>query len=191
MSTSFPATLPPDLPVPFDDGACDNLPGKALPGSDDSGLVSCSSGQIIDLFSLDGQVVLFIYPSIGAAGSAPSASWNAIPGARGCTLQTCSFRDVHKELLSAGASSVYGLSVQSVEFSKEAKERLHLPFDLLCDEELKFAKALGMPTFEYEGRELYKRACLIVEKGKVKKVFYPVFPPDKSADVVLEWLKSQ
>jgi peroxiredoxin len=115
--------------------------------------------------------------------------WNEIPGARGCTPQSCSFRDHYKELQDLGAR-VFGLSTQSTEYQREAVERLHLPFPLLSDEQLQFAAALRLPTFDFDSATLIKRLTLIVNDGRITKVFYPVFPPDKSAQEVIDWLSA-
>jgi peroxiredoxin len=117
------------------------------------------------------------------------AGWDEIPGARGCTPQSCSFRDHHAELRALGAS-VFGLSTQDTDYQREAATRLHLPFALLSDAELAFAGALGMPTFEVEGMVLLKRLTLVIDEGWIEKVFYPVFPPDRSAEEVVEWLEN-
>ena len=112
-----------------------------------------------------------------------------IPGARGCTPQSCAFRDHHAELKDLGVSHLFGLSSQDSAYQQEAAERLHLPFPLLSDEALAFAEALRLPTFEAAGRRLLKRLTLIADEGRIAKVFYPVFPPDRSADDVIDWLR--
>lgn len=177
--------LPDDLPVPGDDGACDHLPGTALPAL---GLQS-TSGGIVDLSKLAGRVVVYIYPRTGRPDQELPTGWNAIPGARGCTPQSCSFRDHHAELESLGAQ-VFGLSTQTTDYQKEMAERLHLPFDVLSDSDLALTRALELPTFKVDGMTLIKRTTLILRDGKIEKIFYPVFPPDKSADEVIEWLKA-
>jgi peroxiredoxin len=175
--------LPKDLPVPVDDGACDHLQGMRLPSLP---LVS-TAGCLVDLAALPGRTVLYCYPRTGRPDRDPPKGWNEIPGARGCTPQSCAFRDHHGELQALGAQ-VFGLSTQSAEYQKEAAERLHLPFELLSDSELVFARALRLPTFEIEGLVLIKRITLILSDGKIEKVFYPVFPPDKNAQEVAAWL---
>jgi peroxiredoxin len=178
--------LPADLPVPEDDGAADHLEGTELP----SVPLRSTSGETVDLSSLPDLTVVYCYPRTGEPGKeSPGGdeAWNAIPGARGCTPQSCSFRDHHGELASLGAR-VFGLSTQGTDYQREAATRLHLPFDLLSDEGLEFAEALDLPTFEVEGMTLIKRLTMILRDGRVEKVFYPVFPPDRSADEVVEWL---
>ena len=126
----------------------------------------------------------------GRPGGDLPRGWDEIPGARGCTPQSCSFRDHHAELQALG-TRVFGLSTQDTEYQSEAVGRLHLPFQLLSDAELAFAGALGLPTFEVEGTVLLKRLTLVIDDGRIEKVFYPVFPPDKSAAEVVEWLERQ
>ncbi len=176
--------LPEDLPAPEDDGACDHLPGMTLP----SLALPSISGEQVDLSKTMGRVVVYIYPRTGRPDQELPTGWNEIPGARGCTPQSCSFRDHHAELAALG-TDVFGLSTQTTEYQKEMADRLHLPFEVLSDAELKFARALKLPTFEVDGMTLINRTTLILRDGKIEKVFYPVFPPDKSADEVIEWLK--
>ena len=176
--------LPKDLPVPQDDGACDHLKGMKLPAV----VLQATGGRKVDLSSLKGTTVVYIYPRTGRPDQDLLPGWNAIPGARGCTPQSCAFRDHYQELKRAGASQVFGLSTQDTEYQREAAERLHLPFDLLSDERLAFARALKLPTFEVAGMRLIKRLALIARDGMIEKVFYPVFPPDRNAGDVLAWL---
>lgn len=175
--------LPKDLPVPQDDGACDHLPGMRI----SSVPLMSTAGGLVDLATLPGRTVLYCYPRTGRPDRDPPKGWNEVPGARGCTPQSCAFRDHHRELQALGAR-LFGLSTQSTEYQKEAAERLHLPFELLSDSELAFAGALRLPTFEMEGLVLIKRLTLILSDGKIEKVFYPVFPPDKNAQEVAAWL---
>jgi len=119
------------------------------------------------------------------------AEWNAIPGARGCTPQACSFRDAADDLLAAGVGAIFGVSTQDTPYQREVKERVHLPYELLSDEKLELVRALRLPTFEWEGKKLVKRLTLAVDEGKVVRVWYPVFPPDRSAGEVLDWLKGR
>jgi peroxiredoxin len=175
--------LPAGLPVPEDDGAAEHLPGLELPPVS----LASTSGENVDLSALAGRTVLYCYPMTGRPDRALPAGWDGIPGARGCTPQSCAFRDHHAELGALGAR-VFGLSTQSTGYQREAKERLHLPFELLSDQELRFAGALGLPTFEVEGTVLLKRLTMIVSDGRIEKVFYPVFPPDKNAGEVAAWL---
>jgi len=176
--------LPKDLPVPQDDGACDHLTGMTLPPI---GLPS-TRGRVVDLSRLAGTAVVYTYPRTGRPDQELPTGWNAIPGARGCTPQSCAFRDHYEELQRAGADHVYGLSAQDSAYQREAVERLHLPFELLSDVELELAKALNLPTFEVDGMKLIRRLTLIARDGAIVKVFYPVFPPDKNAGGVLDWL---
>ena len=178
--------LPDDLPVPTDDGAADHLQGMRLPPV----VLASTAGETVDLSALPGRTVIYCYPMTGRPGGDLPRGWDEIPGARGCTPQSCSFRDHHAELQALGAR-VFGLSTQDTEYQSEAAGRLHLPFQLLSDAELDFAEALGLPTFEVEGTVLLKRLTLFIEDGRIEKVFYPVFPPDKSAADVVEWLEQQ
>ena len=176
--------LPENLPVPEDDGACDHLPGTRLPQM----TLPSTAGVAVDLSGLSGWTVVYCYPLTGRPGQELPAGWDEIPGARGCTPQSCAFRDHHAELRALGAR-VFGLSTQDTDYQREAKERLHLPFDLLSDKELNFAAALDLLTFEVEGMELIRRLTLIIRDGVIEHVFYPVFPPDKNAEEVIEWFR--
>jgi peroxiredoxin len=178
--------LPKDLPVPQDDGACDHLTGMALPQI----ALYSTRGRTVDLSSLKGTSVVYIYPRTGRPDQDLPTGWNAIPGARGCTPQSCAFRDHYQELKTLGVSELFGLSTQDSAYQREAVERLHLPFELLSDENLEFARALKLPTFEVDGMTLIKRMALIVREGVIRKVFYPVFPPDKNASNVSGWLSA-
>ncbi len=175
--------LPEDLPVPEDDGACDHLTETRLPAL---GLLS-TAGETVDLSALAGRTVVYCYPRTGDPKKKRSAGWNEIPGARGCTPQSCAFRDHYQELKALGAG-VYGLSAQATADQREARDRLHLPFELLSDEKLAFANALCLPVFEFGGMTLLKRLTLIVQEGGIEKVFYPVFPPDENPGQVIHWL---
>ena len=174
--------LPANLPVPVDDGACDHLPELRLPPVP----LRSTKGPLVDLAALRGRAVVYCYPRTGRPDQEPPKGWNEIPGARGCTPQSCAFRDHFQELQALG-TEVFGLSTQSTEYQQEAVGRLHLPFELLSDSELSFARALRLPTFEVESMTLIQRLTLIVCDGRIEKVFYPVFPPDKNAQEVLEW----
>ena len=178
--------LPKDLPVPQDDGACDHLAGMTLPPI---GLPS-TRGRVVDLSRLAGTAVLYIYPRTGRPDQELPTGWNAIPGARGCTPQSCAFRDHYEELRRAGAAHVYGISTEDTAYQREAVERLHLPFELLSDAGLALAKALNLPTLEVDGMKLIKRMTLITSDGAIVKVFYPVFPPDQNAEIVLSWFRA-
>jgi peroxiredoxin len=147
-----------------------------------------TSGALVDVSSLSDLAIIFCYPRTGAPNETITEDWNSIPGARGCTPQACSFRDEMAELRKNGVEHVFGLSTQTTPYQKEAKDRLHLPYDLLSDEHLNFAKALHLPMFEWQGQPLIKRLALAVKDGRIEKVWYPVFPPDRNAKEVLEWL---
>jgi peroxiredoxin len=175
--------VPANLPVPVDDGACAHLTGIRLP----SVRLASTAGRLVDLAALPGRSVVYCYPRTGRPDQEPPPGWNEIPGARGCTPQSCAFRDHQRELQALGAA-VFGLSTQTTDYQREAVERLHLPFELLSDAELKFATALRIPTFTVEGMTLIKRTTLILTDGRIEKVFYPVFPPDKNAEEVRDWL---
>ncbi len=175
--------LPPDLPVPTDDDACAHLPGMVLPSIP----LPATAGDPVDLSALPGRIVVYAYPRTGRPDQDVPPGWDEIPGARGCTPQSCSFRDHHQDLRELGAN-VFGLSTQGTAYQREAAERLHLPFELLSDEDLALSKEVGLPTFEVEGVLLIKRLTMILEDGWIEKVFYPVFPPNESAQRVVEWL---
>ena len=179
-----PYELPNNLPAPEDDGAADHLPGMRLPPVS----LASTSGGVVDLSALPGRTVVYCYPMTGRPDRSLPTGWDEIPGARGCTPQSCSFRDHHAELRALGAG-VFGLSTQDTDYQREAATRLHLPFALLSAADLAFAGALGMPTFEVEGMVLLKRLTLVIDEGWIEKVFYPVFPPDRSAEEVVEWLE--
>jgi peroxiredoxin len=178
--------LPPDLPVPADDGAARHLPGRAMPAI----TLARTDGGEADLAGLgDGRTVLYLYPMTGRPGTALPTGWDEIPGARGCTPESCGFRDHYAELQAAGAARVFGMSSQSTDYQREAAERLGLPFPVLSDERLALAGALDLPTFTVDGMRLYRRLTMIVTGGVIEHVFYPVFPPDQHAFEVLEWLR--
>jgi peroxiredoxin len=179
--------LPNDLPIPTDDGACDHLVDLALPSLP----LAATNGSTVDLSRIPGCVVIFAYPRTGRPNESPLVpEWDLIPGARGCTPQTCGFRDLHSDF-HALQCRVYGLSTQSPEFQQEMVARLHVPFPVLSDEKLELTRALRLPTFTVAGLILLKRLVLVLENGRVKKVFYPVFPPDRSAAMVLQWLREK
>ncbi|MEL7034208.1 MAG: peroxiredoxin [Cyanobacteria bacterium J06592_8] len=178
--------LPNNIPIPEDDGACDHLQGKRLP----SVVLFSTQGRSVDLSSLRELVVIYCYPMTGKPDLPLPDGWDQIPGARGCTPQSCAFRDHSQELNDLGAR-VFGLSTQNTEDQLEAAQRLHLPFELLSDCHFQFTEALKLPTFEVERMRLLKRMTLIVKAGEIIKVFYPVFPPDQNAEQVIEWLRNQ
>jgi peroxiredoxin len=179
------AELPRNLPIPLDDGACNHLIEASLP----SMALHSTQGRQIDLSVIPGYIVLYCYPMTGQPGVPLPNGWEQIPGARGCTPQSCTFRDRHRELSEIGAQ-VFGLSTQSTEYQLEVVNRLHLPFELLSDRDLDFTKALKLPMFEIDKKQLIKRVTLIANAGKIVKVFYPVFPPDENANEVIDWLKN-
>jgi peroxiredoxin len=182
--TSTDTTFPSDLPVPQDDGACSHLNGTQLPSIP----LSATSGDWLDISIYPGLTIVFCYPRTGAPGETITDDWNSIPGARGCTPQACSFRDEMANLRDLGVKHVFGLSTQDTAYQKEAKDRLHLPYDLLSDGDLQFANALRLPTFMWENKTLIKRCALAIEDAVIVKVWYPVFPPDSSAKEVAGWL---
>lgn len=175
------------IPAPVDDGAARHLEGMAVPDVP----LPATDGTEVSVGRLTGRTVVFAYPRTGRPGE-PSLvpDWDAIPGARGCTPQACAFRDLHRELTAAGAAHVFGLSTQDTAYQREAVERLHLPFPLLSDEKLTLTRALRLPTMEVAGHTLIKRLAMIIDRGRITKVFYPVFPPDRNAADVLAWLKA-
>ena len=177
--------LPKDLPILVDDGACIHLLGQSLP----SVFLSSTHGRRVDLSAIPGYIVIYCYPMTGQPNVPLPDGWDGIPGARGCTPQSCAFRDHHQELDKLGAQ-VFGISTQNTKYQIEATERLHLPFELLSDRDLGFAKTLKLPTFDIGGQQFIKRVTLIARTGRIVKVFYPVFPPDGNADEVVVWLQN-
>lgn len=185
--------LPPNLPVPIDDGAADHLihapiPPLALPST---------RGDLVSLASLPSAVVFF-YPRTGVPDEPPGPEWDAIPGARGCTPQSCAFRDRHAQFTSLGVP-VFALSTQTTDYQREFVARMHIPFPILSDASLQFTRAMKLPTFEYDSgpfnhgcpTTLIKRMAWYIARGRVQCVWYPVFPPDQCADIVLEWLQQR
>ena len=175
-----PYVLPEGLPVPVDDGAAEHLTGSAVPD-----LVLPSSRGAVNLRDFE---VLYVYPRSGRPGRDLLPGWDDIPGARGCTPQSCAFRDHSAELKALG-TRVAGLSAQTLDDQIEFAQRNRMPFPVISDEWLELARDPGLPTFEVEGLTLYKRLALIAEQGRIVKVFYPVFPPDRNAQDVVDWLK--
>jgi len=174
------------IPAPVDDGAARHLTAMRLP----SIALRASDGTEVDLSSLEGRIVVYTYPRTGRPGVPNPEGWDLIPGARGCTPQTCAFRDHFDELKALGVAQVFGLSTQDTLYQREAAARLELPFTILSDEHLALASALGLPTFETHGMVLLKRLTLVIRDGIIEHVFYPVFPPDRNAGEVVAWLKS-
>jgi peroxiredoxin len=179
-----PNVLPADLPIPRDDGAARHLTGRKLPAL----ALAATDGARVDLSKLRGRTVVYIYPRTGVPGQASPEGWDQIPGARGCTPQSCSFRDHFAELKRLGVAHLFGLSTQDTAYQSEAAERMHLPFPLLSDEKLELARALDLPVFTVAGMTLLKRMAWVIDDGAITKVFYPVFPPDKNAEEVIAWL---
>jgi peroxiredoxin len=184
-STYDPTVLPTDLPAPQDDGATRHLAGMKLPPLP----LVATDGSAIDLSMLPGRTVVYVYPRTGRPGQEMPDGWDALPGARGCTPQSCSFRDHFAELGELGVAHVFGLSTQDSDYQREAVERLHLPFPILSDVDMELTRALNLPTFTVAGMTLLKRMVFVVDDGVMSKVFYPVFPPDKSAEEVVRWLR--
>ena len=177
-------TLPSDLPVPLDDGGCEHLAGMRVPAI---ALIS-TSGRRVDLADIAFErAVIYCYPRTGVPGRGVPKGWDQIPGARGCTPESCGFRD-HYEELRGLKTQVFGLSTQGSDYQQEMVARLRLPFEVLSDADFKFTDALHLPTFEFDGVRLLRRLTLVLSKGKIDKVFYPVFPPDKHAKEVVLWL---
>ena len=179
-----PNVLPPNIPAPQDDGAARHLAGMKLP---DLALPATDGGEV-NLSRLKGRIVVYIYPRTGVPGVDTLPGWDQIPGARGCTPQSAAFRDHYDEIRALGVGALFGLSTQDIAYQCEAVERLRLPFELLSDESLAFARALRLPTFEVDGMTLIKRLTMILNEGKIEYVFYPVFPPDSNAPAVVHWL---
>ena len=175
------------IPAPVDDGAADHLTDMAVPDV----ALPATDGTEVSLGKLPGRVVVYVYPMTGQPNAALPDGWDDIPGARGCTPQSCSFRDHFAELTQLGVDRVFGLSVQDTEYQREVAGRLHLPFPVLSDENGALQAAMRLPVMEVEGRALLKRMAMVIEDGVVVKVFYPVFPPDRNAGDVVAWLSSR
>ena len=176
--------LPVGLPVPEDDGAARHLLGMRVP----SVPLPATDGTVVDLAALTDRTVVYAYPRTGKPDRSPPDGWDAIPGARGCTPQSCAFRDHHADLVAAGAR-VFGLSTQPTDYQREAADRLRLPFLLLSDADLALVRAMALPTFATSGMTLTRRLTLVLRDGVIERVFYPVFPPDRNAADVLSWLR--
>jgi peroxiredoxin len=180
-----PNVLPSNIPPPQDDGAARHLEGMRLPDL----ALTATDGSKVNLSKLTGRTVLYIYPRTGRPGVDLPTGWDAIPGARGCTPQSCGFRDHHGELRKLGVAHIFGLSTQDTAYQQEAVGRLHLPFALLSDETFAFTDAMRLPTFTVDGMRLIKRMAWVIDDGIITHVFYPVFPPDKNADEVVAWIR--
>ena len=173
------------IPAPEDDGGTAHLSGMAVPDL----LLASTDGNQINLSQLDGLTLVYAYPRTGRPDQALPDGWDMIPGARGCTPQSCAFRDHAEEIRQLGVSNLFGLSTQETGYQKEAADRMHLPFALLSDAGLRLTQAMSLPTLDVDGMTLIKRLTMILQDGVVKKVFYPVFPPDKNAGDVIAWLR--
>jgi peroxiredoxin len=184
MSGSVEAPDWSSIPRPTDDGSASHLVGMGIP----SVPLPATDGTTVDLSKLPGRVVVYAYPRTGIPGVENPAGWDLIPGARGCTPQSCSFRDRFAELKALGVNRLFGLSSQDTSYQREVAERLHLPFPILSDEHFNLTGALRLPTFQTSGMTLLKRLTLVIDNGKIEHVFYPVFPPDRNAYDVIAWL---
>jgi len=191
MSWDPNTPLPADLPLPVNDGACDHLRGMELPAVELPAVeLPATSGRVVNLAELQEPTVIFFYPRNGQPGDTIPAEWDAIPGARGCTPHSCAFRDLHEEFRALGFQ-VFGASTQDSGYQRELVERMHIPFEILSDAEFRLVDGMRLPTFEFNGQRLVKRMAWVIEGGRIVKVFYPVFPPDKNADEVLGWLRKR
>jgi peroxiredoxin len=185
VSAHDPRILPPGLPAPIDDGAARHLAGTELPAL----ALPSTAGELDLREAAVGTLVLYIYPRTGRPGVPPPDGWDATPGARGCTPQSCAFRDHRAELAELGAD-VVGMSAQTLADQREFAAREHIPYPLVADPDLRLADALGLPTFEIAGMRLYRRITLVARAGRIEHVFYPVFPPDRNAADVVAWLRA-
>jgi peroxiredoxin len=186
MSSTVDAPDWTTVPAPVDDGGTRHLAGARMA----SVPLRATDGGAVDLSALPGRVVVYAYPRTGRPGVENPEGWDMIPGARGCSPQSCAFRDHFAELKALGVGHLYGLSTQGSDYQREAAERLHLPFAILSDEDLELTRAMNLPTFETAGMTLLKRFTLVIDDGRVARVFYPVFPPDRNASEVVEWLSA-
>jgi peroxiredoxin len=175
------------IPAPQDDGAARHLEGASVPDL----ALPATDGRSVSLAKCQGRTVVYAYPRTGKPGQiALVDGWDEIPGARGCTPQSCAFRDHFNELKLAGIAQVFGLSTQDTAYQAEAVARLNLPFAILSDARLALLRALRLPSMEVAKVTLLKRLAMVIDDGRVAKVFYPVFPPDRNAEDVLAWLKA-
>ena len=173
------------IPAPPNDGATRHLSGKQISDV----FLAATDGSRVCLSALSGRTVVYAYPMTGQPGMALPDGWDEVPGARGCTPQSCAFRDHYQDLIAAGARHVFGLSTQDTEYQREAAQRLHLPFPLLSDDKFELSSEIGLPTITLDSKMLLKRLALVINDGRITKVFYPVFPPDRNAADVLAWLR--
>ncbi len=176
--------IPPNLPIPENDGSTNHLRGLRLPNIS----LKATDGSTVSFGNISNRLVIYCYPMTGQPNVALPDGWDQIPGARGCTPQSCSFRDHYQELQALGAE-VVGLSVQTTEYQKEMVDRLHLPFPVVSDSDYQFQKALNMPTFMAAGMTLLKRVTLIANHGVIEAVHYPIFPSDSDPGWVIDYLK--
>jgi peroxiredoxin len=174
------------IPSPSDDGKANHLEGMTLPDIS----LTATKGPMVNLSDLSGIAVIYVYPMTGRPDRDLPEGWDQIPGARGCTPQSCAFRDHHAELQSYGVEYLFGVSTQSADYQREAAERMHLPFPLLSDADRILGQALDLPGIEVEGQYLHKRLTMIAIDGVINRVLYPVFPPDQDAKNVMDWLQS-
>lgn len=178
--------LPKDLPVPQDDGACKHLEGMSLPSVK---LITTKDREVN--FSLSKKpCVIFFYPRTREPNMPTPDSWDLIPGARGCTPQSCGYKDLFSEFQNLGFE-VFGASSQTTEYQNEFVSRMHIPFEILSDENFQLTNSLNLPTFNFNGMRLIKRLAFVIENQKITKAFYPVFPPNENASSVLSWLKAR
>ena len=187
MKTSVDAPDWSSIPAPADDGAAAHLAGMRVP----SFPLPATDGTTVDLAALPGRIVVYAYPRTGIPGIDNPPGWDLIPGARGCTPQSCAFRDHFVELKGLGVHRLFGLSTQDTAYQREVAERLHLPFPILSDEHFKLTTALRLPTFQTSGMTLLKRLTLVIRDGKIEHIFYPVFPPDQNASDVIDWITAK
>ncbi|WP_129114247.1 peroxiredoxin [Halegenticoccus tardaugens] len=184
MAEDFP--LPDDLPAPEDDGAADHLQGMEMPDVS----LPATDGTTVNLQDLPPRTVIYVYPLTGRPDKdVIPEGWEDVPGARGCTPESRGFRSHYDELVDNGVGEVFGLSTQTTGYQREARDRLHLPFEMLSDAEWELASELELPAFTIQGDEYLKRLTLVVSDGRIEHVFYPIFPPDEHASEVLEWVR--
>jgi peroxiredoxin len=175
------------IPAPQDDGAARHLVGTQLP----SIALAATSGESVDLSTLSGRSIVYTYPMTGQPDVPLPDGWDMLPGVRGCTPQSCAFRDHAAQLRAAGADQIFGLSTQTTTYQQEAAERLHLPFPLLSDTNLSLTEALKLPSFVVDEMTLTKRLTMVIWNGRIEHIFYPVFPPDQNASDVIQWLREK
>lgn len=178
--------LPDNLPVPVDDHAADHIKGMSIPST----ALTSSKGEKVALGTLQGTYIIYCYPMTGRPNVPLPEGWDDIPGARGCTPQSLSFKNRYAEIRNLNAN-VFGLSTQDPLYQAEMAERLHLPFHILSDEHFYFCRSLQLPTFKVEGKTLVKRLTVIVRKTRIVSVHYPVFPSTSDPDWVIKELTKQ